>query len=144
MKDQLVLRIITKMILPFILMFGFYVQLHGEYSPGGGFQAGVIVATAFILYALIFGAKEALQVIPLSVMKILASVGVLLYGGTGVVALLMGGHFLEYSVLAGSQTSGQQLGIIIIELGIGITVCAVMLIIFFTFALRGQQNDGYN
>ena len=64
MKFHLVLRIIVKMVLPFILMFGFYVQLHGEYSPGGGFQAGVILASAFILYALIFGPDQALAVFP--------------------------------------------------------------------------------
>ena len=52
MSDYLVLRVIAKLLIPFILLFGFYVQMHGDYGPGGGFQAGVIVAAAFILYAL--------------------------------------------------------------------------------------------
>lgn len=134
MKEQLVLRIVVKILLPFILMFGFYVQLHGEYSPGGGFQAGVIIASAFILYSLIFGPEKTLEVVPMGFLKALLATGVLLYAGTGVAAMLHGGRFLEYSVLADSPTGGQKLGIMVIELGVGMTVSAAILMIFLTFA----------
>ena len=55
MDSYLVLRVVAKLLMPFILIYGLYVQFHGDFGPGGGFQAGVIFAAGFILYALIFG-----------------------------------------------------------------------------------------
>lgn len=140
MREQLVLRIVSKCIIPFILMFGFYVQLHGEYSPGGGFQAGVILASAFILHALVFGVNCTLEVFPMAWMKALSALGVLLYGGVGVLALFKGGDFLNYSVLLPDPVAGQRIGIMVIEMGVGITVCAVMLVLFFTFATYRSED----
>ena len=136
MSDQVILRVATKIIVPTILLFALYVQFHGDYGPGGGFQAGVIFAAAFILYALVFGIKTAEQVIPFGVLRVLASLGALIYAGTGFATLLLGGNFLDYDVLAEQPTAGQHLGILVIELGVGITVSAVMLTIFFAFAGR--------
>lgn len=134
---NLVLRIAAKMLIPLILMFALYVQFHGESGPGGGFQAGVIFAAAFILYALVFGMGAARAVAPERVLRMLAALGVLLYYGVGLASLFAGGNFLDYDVLAQDGVSGQHLGIFLIELGIGITVASVMMIIFFAFAERG-------
>lgn len=134
MNERIVLRLVSKFLIPFIIMYGLYVQLHGEYSPGGGFQAGVILAAAFILYALIFGVGKTLAIIPLSWQKAGACLGVLLYGSVGVVAMYLGGNFLNYSVLHSDPVEGQKLGILLIELGVGLTVCTVMMMAFFTFA----------
>jgi multicomponent Na+:H+ antiporter subunit B len=134
MKHHLILRIIAKFFIPLIVLFALYVQFHGDYGPGGGFQAGVIFGAAFILYALVFGLETALQVLPLGVLRMIASLGVLVYAGTGMASLLRGGNFLDYNVLASDPLSGQHLGIIVIELGVGMTVASVMLIIFFSFA----------
>ena len=138
MKHNLILRLVAKLLIPFIFLFGLYVQFHGDFGPGGGFQAGVIFAAGIILYALIFGVEVAKQIIPPTILKLLASFGLFLYASTGVAALMMGGNYLEYSVLADTQIAGQHLGILVIEAGVGITVMAVMLIIFFAFAERGQ------
>lgn len=138
MKDKIILRIIAKFIVPLVMLFGLYVQFHGDYSPGGGFQAGVIFAAALILYTLVFGTDKGEQVIPPGVLRLLMSVGVLLFTGVGVAALLRGGEFLNYSVLAAHAKEGQHLGIILIELGVGITVAAVMLVIFFAFLRRSR------
>lgn len=138
MKDNLILRVIAKFLIPFIMLFALYVQFHGDFGPGGGFQAGVIFSAAFILYALVYGLDTAERIIPTVLLQILASLGVLLYIGTGVVTLLLGGKFLDYSVLADQATAGQHLGILLIELGVGITVAAVMILIFFSFAGRGR------
>jgi len=138
MKHNLILRVVAKFIIPLIFLFALYVQFHGDFGPGGGFQAGVIFSAAIILYALVFGVDSAKQVIPPYALRLLASVGVLLYAGTGVATLLLGGNYLEYSVLASSQLDGQHLGILAIELGVGITVMSVMLIMFFAFAERGR------
>lgn len=136
MKNHLVLRVVANFLIPFIMMYGLYVQAHGEYSAGGGFQAGVIFAAAFILYCLIFGIKNTFKVISIDTLRILACIGVLIYAGTGVVTMFLGGKFLDYSVLSTTAASGQKLGIMIVELGVGITVFSVMLMIFLFFAKR--------
>lgn len=140
MKRQPILRVVAKTLIPLIMLFALYVQFHGEYSPGGGFQAGVIFGAAFILYGLVFGVEPAMRVVPPGVLRVLAASGVLLFGGVGVVALLLGGSFLDYDVLAHDPVHGQHLGILLVELGVGITVASVMLIIFFAFASRGADS----
>ena len=114
-------------------------QFHGDFGPGGGFQAGVIFSVAFILYAMVYGLETAERVLPEFALRILASLGVLIYAGTGVATLLLGGNFLDYNVLATNPLAGQHIGILVIELGVGITVSSVMLLIFFTFAGRGRS-----
>ena len=138
MQDRVILRIIAKFLVPLILIFALYVQFHGDYSPGGGFQAGVIFAAALIFYTLVFGLQATIRIIPPVVLRFLASFGVLLYAGVGVVAMLRGGNFLDYDVLAEHAKHGQHIGIILVELGVGITVAAVMLSIFFAFVRRSR------
>jgi multicomponent Na+:H+ antiporter subunit B len=139
MKHNLILRVIAKYLFPVIALFAFYVQFHGEYGPGGGFQAGVILSVAFIFYALVFGLDNAEKVIPPNLLRILASAGVLMYAGTGVVTMLWGGNFLDYDLLAANPLTGQHIGIMLIELGVGITVSAVMLMIFYAYAGRERS-----
>lgn len=138
MKHNLILRFIAKYLFPVIALFAFYVQFHGDYGPGGGFQAGVILSVAFIFYALIFGLKTTEQVIPPQVLRVMASMGILIYAGTGVATMLMGGNFLDYNLLSQNPVAGQHLGILLIEIGVGITVYSVMLIIFYAFAENGK------
>ncbi len=138
MKDLVVLRVVSKLLIPFILLFGLYVQMHGDFGPGGGFQAGVIFASAFILYGLIFGTASIRRVMPPRVLLGFISLGVLLFAGTGVAALVLDGNFLEYNALAADPVSGQHLGILLVELGVGTTVFAVMLTIFVTFTGRDR------
>lgn len=141
-EQHLVLRIVTKMLIPFILLYAFYVQFHGDYGPGGGFQAGVIFASAIFLYAMLFGMSTARRVINQSFIQLLAAIGVLLYGSVGVVSLLNGKNFFDYSALSVDPIAGQHLGILLIELGVGCTVTSVMVIIFFSFADR--KDNGQN
>ena len=136
MKHHLVLRIVVKLLLPVILLFALYVQFHGDFGPGGGFQAGVIFGSAFILYAMIFGLKTAQQVARPWIIRTGIAAGVLLYGGVGVAGLLFGGNYLDYSVLSHDPVHGQHLGILLVELGVGTTVAATMVAIFFAFAGR--------
>ena len=131
-----VLQLVTKLIIPFILMFGLYVQFHGDFGPGGGFQAGVIFASAFILHGLIFGLQRTRAVMPPFVLRILMCLGLLLYSGTGLLTLLLGGNLLDYDVLAHDPLHGQHWGIFAIELGVGITVTGVMISLFYNFASK--------
>jgi multicomponent Na+:H+ antiporter subunit B len=137
--DQVVLRSVVKVLLPLILLFGLYVQFHGDFGAGGGFQAGVIFATAFVLYDLVFGDGSARAVVPPGWLHRLAAIGVLIYGSVGVYSLLAGRPFLDYSVLAHDPVHGQHLGVLLVELGVGIAVFSVVLLIFYAFAGRSLR-----
>ena len=139
LRGQVILRVMTKIFIPFILVFGFYVITHGEIGPGGGFQGGVILATAFILYALIYGRNALYRIIAPKTLDVLAAVGVLLYAGVGVACLALGGKFLDYAVLDKlSPGDGEALGMTLVEYGVGITVCTVMIIIFNQLAEQAE------
>ncbi len=140
MKELLILRIGAKFLIPFILLFALYVQFHGDFGPGGGFQAGVIFAAGLILYGLVFGLDAMQQAVPQRAMEIGMAAGVLLYGGTGVLALLLGGNFLDYDALdALHLLHGQHLGIILVEAGVGIAVTCTMVTLYYMFAGREQR-----
>nr|WP_293949679.1 DUF4040 domain-containing protein [Sneathiella sp.] len=135
---DLIPHVIAKLLVPFIFLFGLYVQFHGDFGPGGGFQAGVIFAAGIILYALVFGLDFARSVINEKAILFLISIGVLLYGGVGVAGMLLGANFLDYNVLSSDPVAGQHLGILLVELGVGITVTAAMLAIFYAFVGRAD------
>ena len=136
MERNAVFRVVSKILIPPILLFALYVQFHGDFGPGGGFQAGVIFGSAFILYAILYGVGTVRRVIPAWVTRLGLAAGVLIYAGTGVVGMLMGGNYLNYSVLARDPLHGQHWGIFAVELGVGITVASAMVTIFLTFAGR--------
>lgn len=140
MIRHVILRALSKILIPLIMLFALYVQFHGDYGPGGGFQAGVIFGAAIILYTLIFGLAEAQRAFPPRILEFLVAFGLLLYGSVGIAAILEGGNFLDYSALSHEPVHGQHLGILLVELGVGITVAAVMAKIFFLFAARGQSD----
>lgn len=139
MKLDVILRVTTKLILPFMLLFGLYVHFHGDFGPGGGFQAGVISAGMIILFSLIFGLKSAKHVIPQKVAEVMVPLGVLIYAGTGIVSLFYGKNFLDYSVFDSSDPAhGQHIGILLIELGVLVTVFGTMVAIYYAFVGRGR------
>jgi multicomponent Na+:H+ antiporter subunit B len=141
MTNDLILRIVAKLLIPFILLFALYVQFHGDFGPGGGFQAGVILAAAVIFYALIFGLAAARQVVPESLVESMMAIGVLIYAGVGVAGLLLGGHYLDYFVLDHDPVHGQHRGIFWVEVGVAVTVSGVMLKVFYMFADRGKADE---
>jgi multicomponent Na+:H+ antiporter subunit B len=137
MNEHLIVRVVAKLLVPFILLFALYVQMHGDFGPGGGFQAGVIFATAFIVYAIVFGVGKTIRAMPLPVITAMVALGVIIYAGVGFAALATGGEFLNYGVFDSHDPAhGHHLGILLVELGVGITVAGVMLAIFLTFAER--------
>jgi multicomponent Na+:H+ antiporter subunit B len=141
MRGDLVLRVVAKLLIPFILLFALYVQFHGDFGPGGGFQAGVILAAAVIFHALIFSLADARRVVPEALVESMMALGVLIYGGVGLVGLLLGGNFLDYFVLDPNPVHGQHRGIFWVEVGVAVTVSGVMLKIFYMFADRGKADD---
>ncbi|HSG07578.1 MAG TPA: Na(+)/H(+) antiporter subunit B [Longimicrobiales bacterium] len=139
MDDRVILRVGTKFLIPFILLFALYVQFHGDYGPGGGFQAGVIFAAAFVLYALVYGLGHAKRVLPPLFAHTCSALGVMIFAGTGVVTMLKGGLFLDYNVLLHDPHHGQHWGIFSVEFGVLVTVFGVMVSIFYAFA--GRRRD---
>ena len=125
MRDKIssspVLSVVSKVLFAPIIIFGLYVQFHGDYGPGGGFQAGVIVSAAFILYSMIFGLAKGETLVPVMVNRYLMCLGVLLYAGVGILSIFLDGMYLDYNVLSTNPSSGQHIGIILVELGVGIT-----------------------
>ena len=137
MKDQVVLRVVAKIMIPFIIIFGLYVITHGDFGPGGGFQGGVILASAFILYGMVFGREELASAVPPKIVEYAAACGVLIYAGVGVWNLLAGGNFLDYSYITPHDPRlGEAWGIILVEYGVGLTVTTVMIIIYNMIAER--------
>ena len=138
MNYDVVLRVGTKLILPFILLFALYVQFHGDYGPGGGFQAGVITAGMVILLAITCGLDLAHRIAPQALVQRMVPLGVLIYAGTGVAGLLLGKNYLDYSVLAHDSAHGHELGIFLVEAGVLITVAGTMTSLFYAFVERGR------
>jgi multicomponent Na+:H+ antiporter subunit B len=132
-SDQLITKM-TRFILPLILIFAFYLQLHGEISPGGGFQAGTIIAISFILYAMAFGENKLLELISITRLKIIAVLGVAIYFFTGLIGLVSNKSFLDYG-------SNQQTGIMLVEMGVGLAVAATMLIIYLSLVYAPYKSQ---
>ena len=137
MKDDLILRVVGKLMIPFILLFALYVQFHGDFGPGGGFQAGVIIAAGIIFYGLIHGIDTIRRIVPGWLVETALASGVLIYAGVGLAGLFLGGNYLDYFVLAHNPIHGQHRGIFWVEVGVATTVSGVMLKIFYVFASRG-------
>ena len=141
MRHDLVLRVVAKLLIPFILLFALYVQFHGDFGPGGGFQAGVIIAAAIIFHGLIYGLDAARKAMPDRVVETMVAAGVIIYAGVGLAGLFLGGNYLDYFVLDHDPVHGQHRGIFWVEVGVAVTVSGVMLKIFYMFASRGRDPE---
>lgn len=139
MKDNAILVVVARFVIPLVMLFGLYVQFHGEYSPGGGFQAGVIFAAGWILFVFIYGLDIGLRIIPERLIYVLACLGVLLYCLMGLLGVVMGGRFLDFDPLLDSAHAAQQAGIILVEFGVGVTVATVVMLFFVMFARRRSE-----
>ncbi len=137
--DRVILRVGAKMLVPFILLFGLYVQFHADYGPGGGFQAAVIFAAGFILYALVFGLKVAQRVLPPAVVYLCAALGVLIFAGFGLTTMAEGTNFFDYHALLRDPQDAQVAGIMLVELGVLVTVFGAMITIFYVVAGRRRS-----
>jgi multicomponent Na+:H+ antiporter subunit B len=139
MRFDIVLRVATKFMLAPLLLFALYVQLHGDYGPGGGFQAGVIAAAAVILYGLMVGLGPVQKIVPSALLEVLIPGGVLIYAGVGVAGMLLGGNFLDYNRLGPDAVHGQEWGVFLVEIGVFMTVSSTMIAIFYALAGRRRS-----
>jgi multicomponent Na+:H+ antiporter subunit B len=140
LRHHLVPRVVARLLVPFLVLFGLYVQFHAEFGPGGGFQAGALISAGLILYALVEGESAALRALSFRVLAGMISGGAFLFVAVGIAGMLLGGNFLDYSVLLADPVAGQHLGILLVELAVGITVTGVLLTVFHAFAVREQRH----
>lgn len=144
--ESLITQISVRILVPFIQLYGLYIIAHGHVSPGGGFQGGVVLGASFILLALAFDLKTAMQHFPEGVNAVTGNVGVLLYVGTGVLCALVGGLFLDYAALAAliplEPARWRYYGAFIVELGVGLAVMAIMFSLYRDLGSAGKMDEG--
>jgi multicomponent Na+:H+ antiporter subunit B len=136
---SVVVRVVSALLAPFIAVFGLYIIAHGHYGPGGGFAGGVFLAVAAILPRLTLAESTAYRLVPSSIGPLAGGIGVLGYLLIGIVPLLLGGSFLDYGVLAIGDMEparARYLGILFVEIAVGLAVFGAMLLIFDTLTGR--------
>jgi len=146
LKQDLIIVQTCKLVIPILQIFALYVVAHGHYSPGGGFQGGVMFGASFILLALACGLPTALNRVSEKTAITLAVVGIIIYAGWGLLCLLMGGGFLDYSFIdpfiPGGVEKGRSHSMLIVETGVAFTVTAIMFAIYANLSTRGQLRGG--
>ena len=147
--DSIILHFVVRVFMvPFILVFGAYVLVHGEASPGGGFQAGAIVAAALLLARLTLGAEHSDRRFPTRALILVASAGLEIYVLAGIVPLLLGSNYLDYAALplqwfnavAGEERTNRAMGIFIIELGVFLGVFGILVLLYDYLTQRAQDD----
>ena len=135
-RDQyksIIVQTVCSLIIPFIQIFALYVIFHGHYGPGGGFQGGVLLAVSIILQRLYLGEEASFKRFPKALAPSLSAIGMIIFGLAGVLPMLAGGSFLDYGYLVIPGVSGAELrslGILIVEIGIGLAVFGTLVLIF--------------
>ncbi len=144
--DGVIIKTVCRIITPFIQLFGLYVIAHGHYSPGGGFQGGCILAASFILMAIAYDINVVKKKLSEKMNTIFCSLGVIIYAGIGLLCLILGANYLDYSILhkilPADPVHARSLGILGVEIGVGFTVMAVMVSIFLNIASGGDHEEG--
>ncbi len=144
--SDLIIKTVCRIIIPFIQIYAMYVVAHGDFSPGGGFQGGVIFGSSLILLAISYDLKTLVRRVREKIMGILAAIGVFIYAGIAALSMPMGGNFLDYGKLAplvpGDPHHVRALGMLGVEIGVGIAVMAVMAIIYTNIVSEGRHDEG--
>ena len=144
-SDDVIVKTLARLLMPFIVVYALYVVMHGHYSPGGGFQGGVILAAGFVLLVISHGIKQTRRRMSEKLAGVISSVGVFIYGGIGVVCLILGGNYLDYGklsrILKVTPAEARSLGILGVEIGVALAVMAVMCTIFFAIFTVGESSE---
>ena len=142
-SHDVIVKTLARLLMPFMLVFALYVVMHGHYSPGGGFQGGVILAAGFVLLVISYGLEQTKKRMSEKVAGIISSVGVFIYGGIGALCLIVGGNYLDYGklskILGVPPADARSLGILGVEIGVALAVMAVMCTVFFAIFTAGDS-----
>lgn len=142
-NESPITEVVTRMMVPIIQIFAFYVIFHGHYSPGGGFQGGALLAASIVLQRVVLGQERSQPGFPRHLAMPFAVTGILLYIGTGVVDMPFGGNFLEYDTLPLAMSADwlHNTGILLVEIGIGFAVMGALVSIFDELVLLKRDPD---
>ncbi len=143
--ENVIIQTICRVLIPFIQLFGLYVIAHGHGSPGGGFQGGCILAASFVLLLTAFGLKETKRRFSEKLVNLFCSLGVFIYAWTGWMCLLLGANFLDYGILSKilpvDHIHARYYGVFVVEVGVGITVMAIMVSLFIDLITGGKHEE---
>jgi multicomponent Na+:H+ antiporter subunit B len=144
-SDDVIVKAVARLLVPFIVVYALYVVMHGHHSPGGGFQGGVILAASFVLLGISHGLEKTRRRMSEKVAGVISSIGVFIYGGIGVLCLILGGNYLDYGKLSKlllvTPAEARSLGILGVEIGVALAVMAVMCVIFFAIFTVGESSE---
>lgn len=144
--EDLIIKTSIRLLVPFIQVFGLYVIVHGHYSPGGGFQGGVILGSAFILLALAFDVKTSQEYMSVKANAIMGNAGAAIFVGVGALCAIFGGLFLDYSALDVLIPMGpiewRSFGIFLVEVGVGLAVMSIMVLLYWNLSSGGTMDEG--
>ena len=143
---DLIIKSACRMIIPFIQLFALYVIAHGHHSPGGGFQGGVILGASIILLAISRDLRTSVKRFTEKKAVFFCTAGIFIYAATGALCLFMGNNFLDYSALAPilgvDAVAARSYGILIVEIGVGMAVMAVMVSLYYILSSVGELDEG--
>lgn len=143
---DLIIRTLSRFIIPFLQIFALYVVAHGHHSPGGGFQGGVILGASIILLAISYDLRTAMKKFREPLVSTLSPLGVFIYAGVGGLCLLLGHNFLDYGALAQvlgvDPVMARSHGILFVEIGVAIAVMATMILIYNNVSSAGRHRQG--
>ena len=144
-SDDIIVKTLARLLVPFIVAYALYVVMHGHHSPGGGFQGGVILAASFVLLSISHGLEKTRRWMSEKVAGVISSIGVLIYGGIGALCLILGGNYLHYGKLSKlllvPPAEARSLGILGVEIGVALAVMAVMCTVFFAIFTVGESTE---
>lgn len=130
LKNYVILKYITNFIVPFIILYALYIQINGEVSPGGGFQAGSIFGSGLIALSLVNDQVWVQKHFSIKLLIYTSTIGVIIYALIGVISLYWGENYLNYNALYTDKHIAQSIGIFGIEIGVGVTIASVMFLIY--------------
>jgi len=144
--ESLIIKTAVRMLVPFVQLFGLYVIVHGHYSPGGGFQGGVILGSSFVMLGLAFDQSTSMRLMSERVNTILGNAGALIFVGVAALCAIFGGLFLDYSALDALIPLGpiewRSFGIFLVEVGVGLAVMSIMVSLFWDLGSAGKMDEG--
>ena len=126
-------------------LFGFYIGLHGQLTPGGGFQAGVILASASLLVYLAQNTEAFKRITSHPAMEVVEAAGAASYAAIGLTGILLGMPFLANFLPLGETGDVFSSGTIaLISACVGVEVTAAFLLVAFTYLeeiISGQVSE---
>ena len=139
-------------ILPFSLVFGIYIILFGTISPGGGFQGGVITASAVLLLYIGYGYSTASKAVKEDALRVSESIGAALYVILGLCGIVLGAVFCRNVFFAngsiGDLVSGGNItfmgwavGFKVLT-GIGFLILLMLALLAPEFRKSGGDEEG--